>query len=228
MNILDFLTMREILFLLTLSTCISILLFLFRAEIVEFLKTASCAEGKAAQQDTLTIQQPRELDANYGIVFETPIGPKPIQLAEVKVGEFCNFLDLAVKYGDRELIAIGTGNYSEKERKVKVESIYPVMDADSSSAFVRLTSKTHRKLGATFDRWNEKEEVMVLHTHPRFSTHKSGIDDAHGIRMASILFDGKAVMVIVNPFSQLGIDVSAYAINPVMKNVERIALRLVP
>jgi hypothetical protein len=167
-----------------------------------------------------------EKQPDQEISFTTEIGPKKITLAEVKASEFSLFLNFAVKYGDREVMAVGTGEYLEKQEKVVVTSIYPVVIG--SAASVTLSSGLHTMLDRTLDKWNEKDELMIIHTHPGFSSSKSQIDDAYAIRVACLMFDGKAVMLIVDPFSSSGIEISAYAINPETKDVGKIEFRLVP
>jgi len=91
-----------------------------------------------------------------------------------------------------------------------------------------LDCNVHDELDKALEHWHADEEIAVFHTHPGFSSFKSGVDDGRGIRMATILFGGKAVMVIVDPCSSKGIDISAYSIDPETKRVKRIPFRLVP
>jgi len=161
-----------------------------------------------------------------GITFTTDIGPKRIKALEVKVGEFASFLNFAVKYCDREVMAIGTGEFHQEEALVRITSLYPVKAGSAGS--VVLFGHEQRELDRLLDRWNESDEMLIIHSHPGFTSRKSSIDDGRGIRMASLLFGGKAVMAIVDPFSGSGVDISAYAINPETKEVERINFGLVP
>lgn len=182
-------------------------------------------KGKNVELEKMAEETPKE---EKPIVFKTSFELKRIEDIEVKVSEFCNFINMAVKYGDREIIAIGTGVYDEKAERVKVESIYPVQEGSGSRSSVSLGADMHKLLDQTLEHWKEKPECAVFHTHPGFSTFKSGTDDGRGIRMASLFFGGVAVMVIVDPFSRDGIDVSAYAIDPGTKHVNRIPFKLVP
>jgi proteasome lid subunit RPN8/RPN11 len=162
------------------------------------------------------------------IVFKTPSKIKPISAVRVKVDEFNVFVSQAVKYGDREIIAVGCGDYSEKDKVVTIDSIYTVVDGSGSSAHVRLTAEAQSRLDRALKHWEEKPKHAIIHSHPGLSSFKSNTDDQHGMRMASLLFQGEAVMIIVDPFSSRGIDVSAYAIEPETKDVVKIQFKLVP
>jgi proteasome lid subunit RPN8/RPN11 len=146
----------------------------------------------------------------------------------VKVGEFSGFLSYAVKYGNQEVTAIGTGSYFKQNQIVKVNGIYPILDASGGGASVTITASGHNRLHRTLRHWNEDDEVAILHSHPHFSSFKSQTDDQHAIRMACLLFGGVAVMIIVDPFSHGGVDVSAYAIQPDSKVARMIPFQLVP
>lgn len=162
------------------------------------------------------------------IEFKTDFGIQPISKALVKTTEFCEFLTLSVRYGSREVTAVGTGTYDRQMQTVKVNGIYPVLDASGSAAHVTISARNHVNLCQALRHWNEEDELAIFHSHPHFSSFKSQTDDQRVIRMACLLFGGVAVMVIVDPFSRGGVDISAYAIDPETKIVNKIPLELVP
>jgi hypothetical protein len=162
------------------------------------------------------------------ISFKTNLGIHSISKVLVKVTELCSFTCYAVKHGDREVTAVGTGSYDEQAQTVKINGMYPVLDASGGGASVTITARGHQRLQRTLDYWKEEDEVAIIHSHPSFSSMKSDTDDQHAIRMACLLFGGVVVMIIIDPFSEEGIDVSAYAIEPETKAVQEIPFELVP
>jgi len=154
---------------------------------------------------------------------------KPINSVEIKANELFGFIELAIKYAAREIIGIGIGIYDGENKNAKITSIYPVLDAPGNKSRVVLDFATHERLDETLNFWrNDGEEIAVLHSHPGFGCFSSAIDEAHGIRMAALLFGGIAVMIIVDPLHNEGIKIAAYSIDPATKAVRQIPFRLVP
>ena len=170
--------------------------------------------------------QPEAL-SEEAIQFKAGLDIKPVSRVSVRVGEFSNFLCHAVKYGNREVTAAGTGVYDEETKAVKVTSIYPIFDASGSGASVTITARNHERLQRALDYWKEDDEVAIFHSHPHFSSFKSETDDQRAIRMACLLFGGVVAMIIVDPFSDMGVDISAYALDPETKIVHEIPFQLV-
>lgn len=162
------------------------------------------------------------------IVFKTPLGILPISKASIKITELCEFLSYSVKYGNQEVAAIGTGTYDKQTQIVKINGMYPILDASGGGASVTITARSHQHLHRTLRHWNEESEVAIIHSHPHFSSFKSQTDDQRAIRMACLLFGGVAIMIIVDPFSNQGVDISAYTIDPETKIVGKVQLELVP
>jgi len=155
---------------------------------------------------------------------------KPIVSVEIKAHPLFEFTGLAIKFATREIIGIGVGTYDSENKKVKIMNIYTALDAPSGRAYVNLSTTTHQKLDDALRHWNwnDGEKLAVFHSHPGFGCEKSSIDDEHGSRMAALLFGGKAVMVIVDPFHEEGIKIAAYAIDPHTKLTKKIPFRVVP
>lgn len=153
---------------------------------------------------------------------------KPVENVEIKANELLSFIELAIKYATREIIGVGVGTYDNETKSARIINIYVTLDAPSSKSRVVLDFVTHHKLDETLEYWHAGEEIAVIHSHPAFGCDRSAIDEAHGIRMAALLFGGKAVMVIVDPLHKEGIKIAAYSIDPTTKAVKQIPFRLVP
>jgi len=169
-----------------------------------------------------------ETPKEEAIEFKTDLGIQPVSKVLLKTTEFCEFLCHGVKYGNREVTAIGTGVYNKQTQTVKINSIYPVMDASGCGASVTITARSHHHLHRTLEHWNEEDELAIFHSHPHFSSFKSHTDDQRAMRMACMLFGGVAVMIIIDPFSNVGVDTSAYTIDPQTKIVCKTPFQLVP
>jgi len=169
-----------------------------------------------------------ETPEDEAIEFKTDLNIQTISRVLVKAAEFCGFLCHSVKYGNREVTAIGTGTYDKRNQTVKINGVFPILDASGGRASVTINAQSHHQLHRTLEHWKEEDEVAIFHSHPHFSSFKSQTDDQRAIRMACLLFGGIVAMIIVDPFSNGGIDVSAYAIDPETKAVRRIPFQLVP
>ncbi|MEM2741984.1 MAG: hypothetical protein QXD95_07545, partial [Nitrososphaeria archaeon] len=146
---------------------------------------------------------------------------KPINSVEIKANELFSFIELAIKYATREIIGVGIGIYDSENKSAKITSIYAVLDAPGNKSRVMLDVATHQRLDETLNFWRNGEEIAVLHSHPGFGCLSSAIDEAHGIRMAALLFGGIAVMIIVDPLHIEGIKIAAFSLDPANKAVRK-------
>jgi|YelNatPaOPRAMG01_1025707.scaffolds.fasta_scaffold07961_4 proteasome lid subunit RPN8/RPN11 len=191
-------------------------------DLIEWLLKKRKENNQKSQQIvTNSVQTPKQVTIDL---------LKPINIVEIKAHPLFEFAALAIKFATREVIGVGVGTYDSESKKVRIMNIFPALDAPSGAAYVNLNTTTHQKLDEALKHWNwnDGEKLAVFHSHPGFGCEKSVIDDEHGSRMAALLFAGKAVSVIVDPFHEEGIKIAAYAIDPETKLTKKIPFKVVP